>query len=578
MTLDGVLRLRASRVVSIAVVTVAASLASAASAQAAANLIPNGGFEGTAAKGSLGGWAGSGGTLSLVAGNGGGHAAKLSATAASAAQMYAFTKSKPVKNAVAGSVYTLSGQVQAATPGQPVCLIIKELVGATTRMAASAQACITPTAAWQSFPPVSITIRTTGDSLTVNVQQKPRPAGAAFAIDNVALVAGAADTQAPTVPDNVQAASAGVSAVTVTWAPSSDDSGSVAGHRVYRGGNLVGTVAGTAGSFTDSGLAPATSYSYTVSAFDPSGNSSSQSAPAGATTDTAPPAPCGLLQGSGPHVYDHVVVVMEENLNYNAWRGAANAPYSNLLASQCALATNFSALTHPSQQNYVGTLTGTVPVQNAMIGDDNLLHQLGAAGKSWAGLNESMSTNCMATSGGIYTSGHNPATFLTDLGAAGDSSCATSDVPFTVGGFSTAMLGTFTWLTPNLCDDMHWQASCPELKANAVATGDSWLQRVLPVIFASSEYQSGKTLVLLTWDEGEGTGGNKGINCLTAANLDTTGCHIGLVAASAYVTPGTTDGTALSLYSVLSSLETMWQLPLLGNAPSANPLGPNFGF
>ena len=117
-------------------------LFTAASAGAATNLIANGGFEGTGGKGSLGGWAGSGGTLSLVTGNGGGHAAKVTATAASATQMYAYTKTKPVKAAAAGAVYSLTGQVQSALTGQSVCLILKETVGTTTKTAGSAQSCI----------------------------------------------------------------------------------------------------------------------------------------------------------------------------------------------------------------------------------------------------------------------------------------------------------------------------------------------------------------------------------------------------------------------------------------------------
>src|SRR6476619_4624027 len=61
------------------------------SAAAATNLISNGTFEGTGA-GSLTGWGGSSGSLSLVAGNGGGHAAKLTASTG-AASTYAYTTS-----------------------------------------------------------------------------------------------------------------------------------------------------------------------------------------------------------------------------------------------------------------------------------------------------------------------------------------------------------------------------------------------------------------------------------------------------------------------------------------------------
>ncbi len=88
---------------------------------AATNAISNGTFEGSGA-GSTSGWGGSNGTLSVVAGSGGGHAAQLTANSG-ATQTYAYTTSKPVTNAVAGTVYHLDGQVQSATPGQSVCLV-----------------------------------------------------------------------------------------------------------------------------------------------------------------------------------------------------------------------------------------------------------------------------------------------------------------------------------------------------------------------------------------------------------------------------------------------------------------------
>jgi chitodextrinase len=68
------------------------------------------------------------------------------------------------------------------------------------------------------------------------------------------------------------------------------------GYKVYRGGSFVTTVtSGTA--FTDSGLNPSTSYSYTVAAIDTSSHSSAQTSAVNGTTkaDTsAPSAPTNL--------------------------------------------------------------------------------------------------------------------------------------------------------------------------------------------------------------------------------------------------------------------------------------------
>ena len=180
---------------------------SASSVLAATNLVSNGTFEGSGA-GSLSGWGGSSGALSLVAGSGGGHAAQLTATAG-ASQTYAYTVSKPVTNAVAGAAYHLDAQVQSALAGQTVCLVLKEIKAGTTTTVASAQTCVSVTSAWQSFPTVGYTVQTSGDSLTVNVLEKPAVAGAAFSFDNVVLATGTAgppDTTAPSIPQGVGAA------------------------------------------------------------------------------------------------------------------------------------------------------------------------------------------------------------------------------------------------------------------------------------------------------------------------------------------------------------------------------------
>lgn len=70
----------------------------------------------------------------------------------------------------------------------------------------------------------------------------------------------------------------------VSWQASSDNVG-VAGYRVFRNGTQVGSANGT--SYTDSGLQPATTYSYRVSAFDASNNASAASGTVNATTQSA---------------------------------------------------------------------------------------------------------------------------------------------------------------------------------------------------------------------------------------------------------------------------------------------------
>ncbi|MGZ8697203.1 MAG: LamG-like jellyroll fold domain-containing protein, partial [Gaiellaceae bacterium] len=95
------------------------------------------------------------------------------------------------------------------------------------------------------------------------------------------------DNEKPTVPANVNAAAVSSSQIDVSWSASSDNA-AVTGYRVRRNGTLISTT--TATSFSNTGLAPQTTHSYTVSAFDAAGNSSAESAAASATTQSPPPA------------------------------------------------------------------------------------------------------------------------------------------------------------------------------------------------------------------------------------------------------------------------------------------------
>ncbi|GAB7193248.1 hypothetical protein NUM3379_39570 [Kineococcus sp. NUM-3379] len=104
---------------------------------------------------------------------------------------------------------------------------------------------------------------------------------------------GGGDTQAPTAPSAVRSTGTTSSSVSLAWTASSDAVG-VTGYDVYRGTTRVGTATGT--SFTDTGLAASTAYSYTVRARDAAGNVSAASAPVSVTTGagtTPPPPPPG---------------------------------------------------------------------------------------------------------------------------------------------------------------------------------------------------------------------------------------------------------------------------------------------
>jgi chitodextrinase len=88
----------------------------------------------------------------------------------------------------------------------------------------------------------------------------------------------APDTTPPSKP--VVSATAAATAVTLTWPPATDNVG-VTRYDIARGGTVIGSVLQPASgnvTFTDSGLAPSTAYSYVVTAFDAAGNSAASAA------------------------------------------------------------------------------------------------------------------------------------------------------------------------------------------------------------------------------------------------------------------------------------------------------------
>lgn len=92
------------------------------------------------------------------------------------------------------------------------------------------------------------------------------------------------DTAAPSAPTNVTAGTVTGSSATITWTASTDNIG-VTGYEIYRDGVLKGTSVST--SYTDTTVAPLTSYSYTVKAYDAAGNKSALSAALLLTTPDA---------------------------------------------------------------------------------------------------------------------------------------------------------------------------------------------------------------------------------------------------------------------------------------------------
>ena len=93
------------------------------------------------------------------------------------------------------------------------------------------------------------------------------------------------DTKAPSTPERASGTPVSPTQIRLSWAPSTDNV-EVTGYRIYRNGALAGS--SETAVFSDSGLKPSSSYTYTISACDAAGNESTQSAPIGLETPHPP--------------------------------------------------------------------------------------------------------------------------------------------------------------------------------------------------------------------------------------------------------------------------------------------------
>ena len=100
-------------------------------------------------------------------------------------------------------------------------------------------------------------------------------------INGGSCAGGPVDSTAPSTPTNLHATGTTSSSVSLAWTASTDNIG-VAGYDVYVGGALATSVTGT--SATVDGLAPSTTYSFTVKATDAAGNASNASTAVSAKT------------------------------------------------------------------------------------------------------------------------------------------------------------------------------------------------------------------------------------------------------------------------------------------------------
>lgn len=399
-----------------------------------------------------------------------------------------------------------------------------------------------------------------------------------------------ADTMPPSAPSGLSAAAVSGTQVNLRWNASSDNVG-VAGYRVYRGGTQIASVTTT--SYGDSsGLSTGSSYVYTVKAYDAAGNVSGVSNSATVTTPvptptpspTPPPtpspspisatSPCGDTP-TARTTYKHVIWLFMENHPIGSVINASAAPYMTSLARSCAYSTAYSAVSAPSEPNYLAAVSGSTSGINDdndpsahVLTNDNIFRQVRALGGSAKSYQENMPSNCYLSVSGdsLYKPKHNPAAYYT--GGSDRSACNSDNLPMGSTGSgplasalaSESSLATFSFLTPNMCNDNH---DC------SVATADAWVKSWMTKILNSPAYASGDTAVMLVYDEANGSDAGSYPVSQPDPNI--------MIAPS--VIKGKVSSTTYNHYNLLRTTEEMLGINnYLSNASSAKSMRSDYNF
>ena len=200
--------------------------------------------------------------------------------------------------------------------------------------------------------------------------------------------------------------------------------------------------------------------------------------------------PAVLPWPTGLPVYDHVVIVVEENKNYDQIIGNTNAPYiNNVLKAEGASFTKMFGEEHNSQGNYFWMFSGSnhtvgftdvVPTAqnnpNYPFTASNLGQQLIAKGRSFKGYSESLPSigfTGNTSPDSLYARKHVPWISFKNVpnGTTAATSCNLrfADFPTNAAQFKT--LPTVSFVIPNLKNDMH--NGDPK---DSIPLGDTWLK------------------------------------------------------------------------------------------------------
>jgi hypothetical protein len=268
--------------------------------------------------------------------------------------------------------------------------------------------------------------------------------------------------------------------------------------------------------------------------------------------------------------FDYMLTIVMENQGINNTYGnhcSGNCTYITQLANTYGLAQNYSAVGHPSLENYLAlTSAGNYSVapftsdcypqsSGCIVSAPNIVDSVDSSGRTWEAYMEDYSGGgcSLAHTSSEYVNSHNPFVYYADIygnaircsrivnanpGASGYLALPTQLLS-DLNSVSTA--SNYMWLTPNLCDDGH--DVCAPLN-KTVSQQNQYLSLLVPLILKSAIFRTQRAALFITWDE-SATNLNNVVTAIWAGPV----AKMGYASASPY-----------GHYSAIKTIETAWTL------------------
>ena len=275
------------------------------------------------------------------------------------------------------------------------------------------------------------------------------------------------------------------------------------------------------------------------------------SVPTAAAGPSTSPTPSARIPDFG-----HIVIVIFENREFGLVIDNPDMPTYNRFAQGGALLTQYYTPTHPSLPNYLALIGGdtfdvSTNCKTCFIDAPSLPDLIEQSGRTWKTYQEDLPEPCFLGDDYLYAQKHNPFVYFDPI-RLNEQRCRDSVVPLTdlEDDLANNSLPDFVFITPNLCNSGH---DC------SLGVVDAWLARLTDELLPALSASGKPYLLVLTWDEGQGTHSCCGLPALAGGRVAT-------VLLSPLVKSGLQDDTPYTHYSLLKTIAESWGLPYLGHA------------